>query len=145
MNEWRIHMYTMTPSYVSTARSQKDETQIGRLERETESWMIITGLFSDGLFEKKRELWKFRIPFCIAVTISDPIFLGTRGSFIAHRLAIYDTSHSWVRHDSSVTWLVHVCAISPAQVYHDSVIRVPWLTCAMIRLHACRVSFIYVP
>jgi len=39
---------------------------------------IITGLYSNGSFEKKHELWTFRILFWILMTISSLMFYLTR-------------------------------------------------------------------
>ena len=50
----------------------------------------------------------------------------------------------WVRHDSChastcmcVTWLMHVCDMTHACVWHDSWMRVTWLMHACDMTHAC--------
>ena len=46
-------------------------------ECSTNSWMVITGLFSNGSFEKRRELWPSRTLLSIPTSISSLIFYGT--------------------------------------------------------------------
>jgi len=60
-----------------TARCRKDETRNGHCKNISESWMIITGLFSNGSFEENPGLWPFRIPVWIPMTPSGPVASAT--------------------------------------------------------------------
>jgi len=46
-------------------------------ECQTKSVMVITGIFSNGSFEKRHELWPSRISICISTSILSRIFTGT--------------------------------------------------------------------
>ena len=53
-------------------------------ECKTKFSMVITGLFSNGSFEKRPELWPSRGLICISTSISSLIFSGTGCTFIRY-------------------------------------------------------------
>jgi len=63
-------------------RNGKQNPRWSSQEWKTKSSMVITGLLSNGSFEKRRELWPSRISFCIPMTISSLICSGTGCNYI---------------------------------------------------------------
>ena len=89
----RVHVHSQELTLEKTALSREDETrnghwyakrnprwssqvsfQMAHLKRDVN---FDAGLFSNGSFEKRPELWPWRISICISTSISSLIFSGT--------------------------------------------------------------------
>jgi len=79
---------------------------------------------------------------CICVTLHDEFI---RVTWLIH---MCDMTPSYVWHDSCicVTWFLHMCDMTHSYVWHDSCICVTWLihTCVMTHSYKCHDSFICV-
>jgi len=70
-------------------------------ECKTKSSMVITGLFSNGSFEMRPELWPSKNSICISTSISSLIFSGTGSTWNCETL--YENVNSHSRHYVSKT------------------------------------------